>query len=208
MKKLIIILLLLPLSMMAQVGSKEADALLDKAVDVIKNDAALQMDYYYKVIDDDDTVVQQDKGVMKLDGERYALLMEKMKVWCNGKVQWSYMSDIDEIYITDARSDEAQSLSPLVVMEKYRAGYTSSLEYRGDIAVVTMLSAEEEAEINKVELFISKDNYRLSAMFVYMAGQGCIEVRMTNYTAKCRFSGKEYECPVKELVTAEIVDMR
>ena len=92
-----------PLFAVAQNG---AVAMLDKAVAVIKSDAAVQMDYDYTVYDDDDVIVYSDNGTMRLDNDRYSLIMENMKVWCNGKVQWSYMKDIDEVYITDADSEE------------------------------------------------------------------------------------------------------
>ena len=115
MKKIIISLLLLfPLFAMAQ---KDAAVVLDNVVAAIKADAALQMDYTYTIFDEEGAVVYSDNGTMKLDNERYALDMDNMKIWCDGKTQWSYMKDIDEVYITAAGSDEAQNLSPLYIME-------------------------------------------------------------------------------------------
>ena len=69
------LLLLLPFGGVAQ--QLDADALLDKVVATMKNDAPLQMDYSYIVYDDDNTVVLRDKGVMRLDGNRYSLVMDK-----------------------------------------------------------------------------------------------------------------------------------
>ena len=112
------LLLLLPFVGFSQ--QLDADALLDKVVETMKNDAPLQMDYSYTVYDDDGTVLLKDKGVMRLEGNRYSLVMDKMGVWCDGETQWSYMLDIDEVYITDAASDEAQNLSPLFIIENYR----------------------------------------------------------------------------------------
>ncbi|MBO5807260.1 MAG: hypothetical protein J6Q98_03590, partial [Bacteroidaceae bacterium] len=104
-KTVILLLLLLPAMAFAQSAAVE---FLDKAVAAMKADAAVQMDYSSTVYDENGKAVQTDKGVMRLDGNRYSLLMDEMKVWCNGKVQWSYMSSVNEIYITDAASDEAQ----------------------------------------------------------------------------------------------------
>lgn len=209
MKKIVpIFLFLLPVTLLAQMNSKEADALLDKAVAAIKADAAVQMDYYYKVLDDDNTIVQQDDGIIRLDGNKYALIMDNMKVWCNGKVQWSYMADIDEIYITDAASDEAQNLSPLGVMEMYRTGYSSSIKKVGNTTVVTLVSMAADAEIGKVELCFPDSGHRLGSMTVYMNGQGRVEVQLKNYSAKCKFGKKQYECQLNEFPSAEVVDMR
>ena len=200
------LLLVLPLAMVAQ--KRTAVGVLEQAVNNIEADAAVQMDYYYKVLDDDNTIVQQDDGIIRLDGNKYALIMDNMKVWCNGKVQWSYMADIDEIYITDAASDEAQNLSPLGVMEMYRTGYSSSIKKVGNTTVVTLDSMAADAEIGKVELCFPDSGHRLGSMTVYMNGQGRVEVQLKNYSAKCKFGKKQYECQLNEFPSAEVVDMR
>ena len=82
MKKIIVFLIaLLPSLLFAQ---KDANAILDKAVARMKADAALQMNYDYTVYDDDDVIVYSDNGTMLLDNGCYSLLMENMKVWCDG----------------------------------------------------------------------------------------------------------------------------
>ena len=185
----------------------DADILLDRAVAAMKADAPLQMDYSYTVYEDDKTIVQQDKGVMRLDGDCYSLLMDKMGVWCNGKTQWSYMSDIDEIYITDSTSDEAQNLSPLFIMESYRNGCTKKMDMQNGVAKVSLLVPQGD-DVEKVELYVDVETYRLKAMDIFMIGQGRIEVVLDRYQTKCDFTSAVYECPVKEFTTAEIVDMR
>ena len=136
----LLMLLFLPLCGKAQM--LDAEAMLDKAVEVMNADAPLQMDYSYTVYDDDGEVVVNDKGVMRLDGNRYSLVMDKMGVWCNGKTQWSYMLEIDEIYITDSSSDEAQNLSPLFIMENYRNGCTKEVAMQDGVTVITLQGAE------------------------------------------------------------------
>lgn len=205
MKKIVFLFFaLFPLVAVAQ-GS--AEALLEKAVAVIKSDAAVQMDYDYTVYDDDGVIVYSDNGTMKLDNDRYSLVMENMKVWCDGKVQWSYMKDIDEVYITGADSEEAQNLSPLYIMEKYRENYSMALVDKGASAMVVLTSKESE-EVERLELVIDKETARLQSLFVYMSAQGKVEVFLNNYVAKCSFGRKEYECPVNAFPTAEIIDMR
>ena len=206
MKKIIVFLFaLLPSLLFAQ---KDANALLDKAVARMKADAALQMNYDYTVYDDDDVIVYSDNGTMLLDNGCYSLLMENMKVWCDGKTQWSYMKDIDEVYITDADSEEAQNLSPLYIMEKYRENYKVSLEDKGTTALVVMTAMDAEAEVDRLELLMDKKNARLQSLFIYMPAQGRIEVFLNNSVARCSFAAGEYVCPVDEFHTAEIIDMR
>ena len=208
MKKLIYFLLLVPAMLLAQNNSAEASAVIDRAGAAIKADAAVQMDYSYKVYDDDNALLQQDNGVIKLDGERYALLMNNLKVWCNGSVQWSYMADINEIYITEAGSAEAQNFSPLAVMEMYRQGYALTMQNQGGMASVLMTAAAADDDIKFIELLFNRSNNRLTSMFIHLQGMGRIEVTLTNYSAKCNIPSSSYECPVASFPTAEVVDMR
>lgn len=200
-------LLILPFAVVAQ---DDAVALLDKIIADIKAGAALQQDYSYIVFDEDDAVVYSDKGVLKLDHERYALDMENMKVWCDGTTQWSYMKDIDEVYITDAGFEEAQNLSPLYIMEAYRANYTLELgEEQAGIRILTMKAKDADAEINELKLFIDMGEPPvLTGMYIYMSGQGYAQIVLGESKRGCKFGKDTYRCQVKNFPTAEIVDMR
>ena len=92
-------------------------------------------------------------------------------------------------------------------MEAYRENYSLLLEkLDGTQVLITMTDAD--AEVNKVELFIDTAKSSLIGMTVHMSAQGCIEVQLNNYTPKCKFDKKIYECPVENFPGAEIVDMR
>lgn len=203
---LFLVLAMLQLPLFAQ-SADEANVVLDRALAALKADAPVCMDYTYRVVDEDGELLQDDKGVIYVDGGRYALLMQDMKVWCDGKVQWSYMREVDEVYVTDAASDEAQSLSPVFIMEHYRAGRAVSLVYKGDVAVVELRSLTDVAA-EVVKLHIRKGDNRLVAMSIDMPGQGGVEVLLDGYTAKCGAGGDVFVCPLDEFSTAEVIDMR
>ena len=119
MKKIIFALLLLfPFALCAQ--ENEAVTLLENAIKKIKADAAVQMTFSCSVYDAGGAEQFADDGSLKLDGNRYSLLMSPMKLWCDGATQWSYMSGANEIYITDADSEEAQIYNPVYLMELYK----------------------------------------------------------------------------------------
>ena len=199
------LLLFLPFVGFAQ--QPDADVLLDKIVATMKNDAPLQMDYSCTVYEDDGTVVLKDKGIMRLDGNCYSLVMDKMGVWCDGETQWSYMLDIDEVYITDATSDEAQNLSPLFIIENFRKGYSKKAEIQNGVLFVTLQATAEEG-IEKVLLGVDAKDNRLKSMTVFMAGQGYMQVLLDKYQINCNFASDVYKCPVEELGASEIIDMR
>lgn len=206
MKNLLLLLLLsfLPAVLPAQ----DAVAFLDKAVAVLKKDAAVHMDYAYSVYDADGVLLHKDSGIMRIDGNRYSLLMDDMKVWCDGRTQWSYMKEVDEIYVTDAMSDEAQSLSPLSILERYSELFSPVIKRSGDRVEVVLTSSDSSSAISGVVLVFDEASCRIESMTMLMTNGGRIDVGMTNYAAGCSFAESSYVCPVADFPTAEVVDMR
>ena len=204
---LFLFLAMLQLPIFAQKGTGEANDVLDRALAVLKADVPVRMDYTYRALDEDGEVLLQDKGIMYMDNGRYARLMQDMKVWGDGTSQWSYMREVDEVYVTDAASDEAQNLSPLYIMEHYRTGRAVSLVVDGVVAVVTLQPMADDGT-ESVELHISNSDNRLVKMVIYMPGQGGVEVLLDGYAAKCGADGGVFTCPLDDYRAAEIVDMR
>ncbi len=205
---LFLLLAMFQLPLFSQNAAVDASAVLDKALASLKNDLPVRMDYDYEVFDVDGEGLQNDKGIIYIDNNRYALLMQDMKVWCDGEVQWSYMREVDEIYVTDADSDEAQNLSPLYIMEYYREGYSASAVSKGGTVAVTLKSVSGDGDVESVQLFIRESDCRLVSMVISMPGQGSVLVKLDGYVANCGVGDKVFKCPVDEFAGCEIIDMR
>lgn len=206
MKKIIFALLLLfPFALCAQ--DNEAVVLLENAIKKIKADAAVQMTFSCSVYDAGGAEQFADDGSLKLDGDCYSLLMSPMKLWCDGKTQWSYMSGANEIYITDADSEEAQIYNPVYLMELYKKGYICSAEAAGDTKTIT-LNADGEQDFDKVVLVLDAVALRPLSMQIFAEGQGYTKVDINSYKGGYSFDKRVYVCPLEDFPGAEIVDMR
>lgn len=203
-----VFLAMLQLPLFAQNEEVDADIVLDKALASIKANLPVRMDYDYKVFDDNTELLLNDKGIIYIDDNRYALLMQDMKVWCDGETQWSYMREINEVYITDAAADEAQNLSPLYVMEHYREGFSRSAVSKDGFTAVMLKAMNEDSDVECVLLLISEENYRLVSMIISMPGQGAVEVNLDGYVADCGVADDVFACPLDDYRDAEIIDMR
>ena len=203
-----VFLAMLQLPLFAQNEEVDADIVLDKALANIKADLPVRMDYDYKVFDDNTELLLNDKGIIYIDDNRYALLMQDMKVWCDGETQWSYMREINEVYITDAAADEAQNLSPLYVMEHYREGFSRSAVSKDGFTAVMLKAMNEDSDVECVLLLISEENYRLFSMIISMPGQGAVEIDLDGYVAKCGVDDDVFTCPLDDFREAEVIDMR
>lgn len=205
-KRIILLLLFLPLVLCAQ--ERDAAAMLESAIKKIEADAAVQMTFSCSVYDVGGTPQFTDEGSLKLDGKRYSLLLSPMKLWCDGQTQWSYIAQANEVYITDADSDEAQIYNPVYLMGLYKKGYSTSLQSNGNTSVITLIATDAEQDFDKVVLTVDAKTLQPIAMQIFAAGQGYTEVAVTSYKRGYKFDNRVYVCPLEDFPTAEIVDMR
>lgn len=208
-----IVLMLLPL--LARADGEGAVRLLDRAVAHIKSDGGVQMDFEYSAYDADGERLFAEKGVFYADcrledkgKERFALLLDELKIWCDGVQQWNYSAQTDEIYITAADSDEAQSLSPLHIMQLYKSGYNCSLGQEDACSVVTLLPTDDSGEFSKVVIYINKATLQPVRMRLFMGDNGCIDIAIKSYKGGLEHEDETFVCPLKEYPNVEVVDMR
>ena len=204
-----ILSLLLPCMAMAQ-GSK-AEALLDKAVSAIKADAGVQMGFTIRMSDASGEEIFDDKGTLKVDGEKYVLLTDAMKLWCDGATQWSYLAQNNEIYISEPNADDARAFSPVHLMELYKHGFKCAIDSKLSTAkenAVTMTEIARGNDIKRVTVLLDKQNSLPVRLVVSYENGSTANITVDSYKGKCRFTNKEFRCREKSFPGAEVVDMR
>ena len=202
-------LVLAPLFVVAQENG--ATKILDAAVAKIKADAGVQMHFTITMNDETGEEIYEDKGVMKMDGEKYALITDQMKLWCDGETQWSYIVQNNEIYVSEPNADDARAFSPVHIMQLYKSGFRCELYPAGTTAkvdAVKMTAVARDSEIRKVIIHINKQSGQPVELKVDYENGSSADIVVDAYKTKCKFAVKEFRCRVKDYRGAEVVDMR
>ncbi len=210
MRKTIFLLLLLSLPAML-CAQTDASTILDKAVAAIKADAGVSMDFTITLYDLSGDEQYDDKGVLKIDGEKYALLSDQMKLWCDGETQWSYIVSNNEIYISEPNADDARVFSPVHIMELYKEGYKSSVDKKLSSAksdAVVLVANARGLEIEKVTIMLDKQTAKPQKLEVVYENGTSATIKVNSYKGNCKFSTKDFRCREKDFRGVEFVDMR
>lgn len=193
--------------------AQDATRVLDNAVKKIKSDEKISMELELVVYDIDGSVAYTDKGSLFIDNsvatkkERFALFLNSMKVWCNGKKQWNYMPQTNEIYITEADTQEAQMFSPVYIMQLYKQNYKSSIKRDGKYDVVTLVPNNEDEDYEDIVVYLDANTSLLDRIELSMGQGGSARIVVKNYKTGCDFDKSQFVCPVEHFPNAEIVDM-
>lgn len=106
------------------------------------------------------TVYSQD-GKAYLKGNKFKIDVPDGITWFDGKTQWVYAKDGDEVNVSNPTGEELAGVSPSVLLSLYKAGF--KLNYKGEkkeksktVYVVEMIPVGKKTEFSKMVINIDK----------------------------------------------------
>jgi outer membrane lipoprotein carrier protein len=120
----IIILLLFPLTLLAQ-QEKKAGRILDELSSKHKENGAIKAEFTSRMINEKDDVNMERKGSLKMKGDKFVLDMGEQKVYSNGETRWIYLKKDNEVQIKKAQKNgkEGQVVHPTDLFTIWEKGY-------------------------------------------------------------------------------------
>lgn len=199
MKKLFITLLsvLLPYCLSAQ--TDKAKVVLDKVVSTLTKDGGIQIDFE-----------GTESGSITMKGEKFYLHSGQVQSWYDGKTQWSYVADTEEVNISHPTPEELQGINPYFILVNYQENFNSS--YKGmknhegkqvqEVVLIPKGSANE-----RITLWISKMNYPIYIK-VENNGKPVNEINVKTIQKQEQITDHAFRFNKSLYPNAEIIDLR
>ena len=102
----------------AQTNSS-AEKVVDDLLESVKM-SAIKTDFKLSTKDKSDIITQNVSGKFILKGNKFALEMNVLKAYFDGKTQWSYYIRNNEVTITEPTEKELSETNPLAILSAYR----------------------------------------------------------------------------------------
>lgn len=201
MKKLLTfwIIALLPFCLHAQHDAKAAEV-LDKAMAELTNDSGIRAVFK-----------GTENGVLLLKGEKFYLDNGNIRSWYDGKTQWSYVADIEEVNISHPTPEELQGINPYYILMRYKTDfdyiYKGTQTRNGVKGHEILLTSKDAANKELIRAFISLD-YRPLAMKIEQNGQTLIEINVTDYQRNQKLGDENFRFNKSLYPNAEVIDLR
>ncbi len=160
MKKLTLILSLcfvhcvLCVDLMAQ-NNREAERRVKEAIAELKH-SVYEGCFTLLVYNAQQEVEDKQSGNITLKGEKFRMTLGGNEVKYDGKTQWVFISEYNEVSITEPTAEELREVNPLAMIEHYMATNRISQGEKGMINFYP--HTPKESEYFRVELYLSKYN--------------------------------------------------
>ena len=192
-------LALLPYCISAQTDAKAAEV-LDKVLEDLSDNKGIRADFG-----------GSETGFMLLKGEKFYLNNGNIQSWYDGKTQWSYVADTEEVNISHPTLEELQGINPYLILMRYKTDfnytYKGSQTRNGVKGHEIVLTPKHSEQSEVIRVFISK-TYHPLAMKMEQNGQTLSEINVTSYKTDQKLEDGMFRFNKSLFPNAEIIDMR
>jgi outer membrane lipoprotein-sorting protein len=203
MKKLGILLLAALLSMGTAMARKDAKAreVLDKTASALKASGSVKAEFNGSI-----------KGTLKMRGTQFYLSANGVECWYDGKTQWSYLKNAEEVSISTPTLEEAQATNPYLLLSSYQTGYDyeygGTLIFRSRNVHKVVLTPDQASTVRRITLYVGTYDYQPAYIKVEDTRGKSVEMYVTTYNKGQNYTITTFRFDPKKYPNAEIVDMR
>ena len=199
MKKLFFALLTLLLPYCLSAQTDKAKAVLDKVISTFTEEGGIQIDFE-----------GTEKGTIVMKGEKFYLHSGQIQSWYDGKTQWSYVADTEEVNISHPTPEELQGINPYFILVNYQENFESSYKgmktHEGKQVQEIVLAPKGNAN-EQITLWISKMNHPIYIK-VENNGKPVSEIHVKNVRKQKEINDHVFRFNKSLYPNAEIIDLR
>ena len=176
-----------------------AEKILDKVSVFLSNPEGVRIDF-----------TGSENGYLIMKGEKFYLNNQSIQSWYDGKTQWSYLTDNEEVNISSPTKEEIQAISPYHLLKRYKSDYIyiyiGQSKRKGKLVHEIKLTSKSDI-INDIKLIISDDNKPVAILF-YRNNKLMSEVNITSLQTDSKIDDKLFRFDKTKYPQVEIIDLR
>jgi len=200
MKKLWLLwmMALLPYLLCAQ--DRKAEEVLDQTFTKLSESNGIRVDFE-----------GTENGFLLLKGEKFYLNNGSIQSWYDGKTQWSYVADTEEVNISHPTPEELQSINPHLILMRFKTDYDytyKGTQTRKDVKVHEIFLTPKHSDNRVViNVFISQNHQPLAIKMV-KDGRTLSEINVIDYQTNQKLDDAIFRFNKSLYPNAEVIDMR
>ena len=182
-KKIGLFVLLFSFQLVTAQNNQQAEQILSDLLNSAKN-TAIKTSFKLVVSDKNDTNPQISTGVFTLKTNKFILEMDEMKVWFDGKTQWSYLHQNNEVSITEPSEKELSETNPMAILSEFKTKCLirfSTKTKSSQNYCIDMIPKLKNKDIVKIEVEVNKNNGSLFLICINNKNGSISKLFLTNF---------------------------
>lgn len=181
--------------------AQTAQQVLNKTAKIIGNKGGASANFSLS-----STKYGSTSGTIAIKGNKFNAHTPQATVWYNGKTQWTYMKNTNEVNVSNPTQAQQMSMNPYTFINIYKTGYNSILKNAGSNYVVHLTAQNKKRTVQELIITINKKTY-VPSVIKMRQGSSWSTIKVSNFRAK-NVSNSTFVFNSKDFPKAEIVDLR
>lgn len=202
-KLFLLILSALFLVTQAHAAQPSAKSSVDKMVAAIRKHPSL--DIIFTVWDNGNSTT----GSMSVAGRNFHLSTPQMKVWYDGKTQWSYLHSAGEVNVTQPTEAELAQTNPLSILSSLGKNFTfRRLKASGGVERIELIPARKSSDFASAIVTITSATSLPKEIVVKDAKGHLTTIRISSIKGGKTKPAAAFRFPAASYPGVEVVDLR
>jgi len=183
--KLIFAITILIFSLQGVIAQNNAQA--EKAITNLLSEAktsAIRTNFKLAISDKKDPQPMVSTGTFTLKGNKFVLEMDAMRAWFDGKTQWAYVSESNEVSITEPTVKELSETNPMAILSGFKSKclirFSSKVKSAQNYCI-EMIPKTKNNDITKIDVQINKANGALFSIKLLNKNGGTTLLTLSNF---------------------------
>lgn len=184
--------------------SKNASQVMDAAAKKIQSAKSLSANYEISADG------EHSSGTLVMSGDKFHLSSDQVMAWYDGKTQWSYSSDTNEVNIVEPTPEELVAINPFVIISSFKKAYTPTLlkSQTGTYKIRLTPISGKGAQITNAVLTLDARTYLPSNISITLDTGNKLDIKVKSIKTGINYPHSTFVFNKKQLPKAEIVDLR
>lgn len=145
-------------------------------------------------------------GTLVVKGKKFHATTPQAIVWFDGKTQWTYMKNNDEVNVTTPTEAQLQAINPYNFINLYKNGYDCTLNKAGKDYIVHLTASLKDKKIREMFITINKTSYQPTQVKLLQGTKWTI-FDITDLK-KRNIPDSQFRFNAKDFPQAEVIDLR
>ena len=180
--------------------AQSAKAVLDKAAGTITAQSGVKANFKMT------TANGSTSGTIAIKGKKFYATTPQAKVWFDGKTQWTYLKNNDEVNVSNPTEAQLQAINPYNFIHLYKRGYTYTMNTAGNDYVIHLMASSADRKIKELFISVNKKNYQPKQVKM-LQGKKWTTFDI-NSIKKESIPDSQFRFNAKDFPQAEVIDLR
>ena len=181
-------------------NAQSAKSVLDKAAASVTVASGVKANFRMT------TTTGNTSGTIAIKGKKFYATTPQAKIWFDGKTQWTYLKNNDEVNVSNPTEAQLQAINPYNFINLYKRGYTYTMNTAGTNYVIHLTSNSTDRKIKELFITVNKKNYQPMQVKM-LQGKKWTTFDITSIK-KEKIADSQFRFNSKDFPKAEIIDLR